>query len=205
MWMHVAKGQMFLLDAVRTFFLIISWNQLDFYHLWSFGRSQLQVSFLAFISVSKPCYLEALEAVQRNILEIMMFWFLFFVLQIIWPPNFQIFPKDRCFELNVFLTCRPQLPQPTVYVDSLLCGAMEQGTKVPGLWFQLSSEGFLMANQEVKILRLLRETNSVGLTLPGLQRFIATKPRPQGSMFVTFWWRGLLKNKSWVAIVEYLY
>lgn len=62
---------------------------------------------------------------------------------------------------------------------------MEREIKVSGPWFQLGSEvmlGFLMENQEVKILRFLAETNSVGLTLSALQKFTAIKPHPQSSL-----------------------
>lgn len=70
-------------------------------------------------------------------------------------------------------------------VDRLLFGTAEQEMKVLGPWFQLGSEvmlGFLIENQEVKILRFLAETNSVGLTLSVLQKFTATKPHPQSSL-----------------------
>lgn len=62
---------------------------------------------------------------------------------------------------------------------------MERGIKVSGPWLELGSEvmlGFLMENEEFKILRFLAETNSVGLTLSVLQRFTAAKPRPQSSL-----------------------
>lgn len=42
--------------------------------------------------------------------------------------------------------------------------------------------GFLMENQEDKVLKLLAKTESVGLILSVLQKFTATKPFPQSSL-----------------------